>query len=179
MNRVSKFLVLLLFLGLFSSACRHIEPVVDGEGLSRDEALALLKDYVDANQVVYVTKEKLPPNTKLSYEYGAGPEGESVGVREFYSPNCTTWLAVFWTMPYGNIQAPYTYIFVNVEDGTLTIAEEIGRIDDELLDLYKKPEAQVTRSVHNIIPKSSSSTSSKWAVIISGGGDKYQNYFRY
>lgn len=182
MVRVIKFFILVLFCGYMFSACRHIDPV-DEEGLSRDAAMALLKEYVDANLTVFVSKKPLPPKTKLAYDYGPGPDDESFGRRVFYSPDCTAWLAVFFTMPYADIPSPFIYIYVSVTDGSLTISEEPGLVDGykELFDIYKQPpiSGAETRSSVDVIPMSRSANTSKWAVIISGGGDKEHNYFRY
>ena len=144
--------------------------------VSKDQAIKLCKEYIDAADAAVVLDDIMPPNTELNYYWYT-----------LVSPNYSSWVIMTTPNVYLDGVRIHWVIFVNVETGELEIIKDsIINLDNFKYTLLKtiKTSSSIrnTSSRHNnLISTKTSNTSGlcNYAVIISGGFEAKQNYVRY
>lgn len=151
--------------------------------ISKNDAYTLVKEQLKdkpLNEIdIYRTVEMLPARTKVV----------SMGGENIISPDCDSWLFFVDEMPLMvNWGHPCKYIFVDVV-GKISVYErtmfptEPSMEVMELLNRADVWDGYEGKSIVYDIPKNCSRTTSSaehlYAVIISGGGDRFNNHIRY
>lgn len=143
--------------------------------IDRDEAWQLVLKQIFNGQsegkIIYAQQELIVKRQKLEE------------IREIYTPKSTSWFFFVDLMPYQSWGHPCQYIFVDSKTGEIKSIKsdfppDLGEMDIIYIEkmpkkgkLFKfKPFQKSIRTV---------STSNDYAVIISGGMDKYNNYERF
>ncbi|MBR5385940.1 MAG: hypothetical protein IK143_08810 [Bacteroidales bacterium] len=187
---MKRFFLLLAVLFLF--ACNkeddkssYYNP--DGSLLTWEQARDLTEDLWSAFDFAVISMDIIPPSTKIPQAH----TGEL-----YYSPSFSSWTIVMSPNPLlVNGFQIYRYVFVNAKTGEIHIDPTKREIDNETmrwrsiklpevpsrnssqLPYLAKTKAEMgTKSAGNT---NTSNTYNKWAVILSGGGTKEFNYYRY
>lgn len=178
------FLLLVAMLNMVacSNELEKSKTEVAGLPISKNDAYTLVKEQLKdkpLNEIdIYGTVEMLSAHTKVI----------SVGNEDIISPNCDSWLFFVDEMPLiANWEHPCKYIFVDAT-GKISVYERTmfptkpSMEEMELLsraDIWNEYKGEPI--VHDVPKNHSRSTSSEHlhAVIISVGGDRFNNHIRY
>ena len=146
--------------------------------VSKEQAIKLCKEYIDASDVAVILDEIMPPNTDLSFDE----------LLQFHSPNYSAWVIIVTPNVYVDTIQANCVIFVNIETGELEIVKDIAFKFDKynytVLKNYKTSSEsqciiQNKKNNNSLSTKSVSSSGNSYAILISGGEDQYNNYVRY
>jgi hypothetical protein len=179
---ISLLLAAMLSMIACSNELEKDKAEVAGLLISKNDAYTLAKEHLKNKPLteidIYRTVDMLPAHTKII----------SVGNEDIISPDCDSWLFFVDEMPLiANWEHPCKYIFVNAI-GKVYVYERTmfpTKPSMEQMELLNKAdvwnEYEGKPIVHDIPKNYSRSTSSEhlYAVIISGGGDKFNNHIRY
>lgn len=191
-----KFPILLLYCSLLLAACQDIldsenkfqssptdQIEVSEPKISKDDVLKIIEPtsskYPD--RLVDISENIIPAQTVISYN-AFGVQTTEDPATTIISPNYDSWLAVIG--PDFTINGPQKqlHIFVNTETGEYFEILLDGRAVvewDDSKNVYDDSNSDYTKLSSKTFPSSPSRTSSKWAVILSGGVDITNNYERY
>lgn len=157
---------------------------IDIREINKNDALSLVRPITDnyPEQWIEISNDPIPANTTLKFsDYGAMMENEEV--KTTTSPSFESWLIV--VDPDYNIDGiqDQLHIFVDTNNGKIEKRWIKGRVItswDESRNKYIKTLDDKKPKETKSLPKTQSTSSdNKWAVIISGGYDMYNNYMRY
>lgn len=156
-----------------------IHPTID-----KEQALKLVESIAAEyeGQWIEISKDPIPASTTLLYN-GVGGIVDNDDYSTFVSPSYDAWLLVVDPdYHYGGTQKQL-HLFVNTNSGEITKEWLMGRAiviwdDSRYTYLYDDSIPNIYDSSPSLSSKTSSS-SNKWAIILSGGYDMYNNYARY
>ena len=172
--------VLFLFILLVLFSCRKNSGYYneDGSLVTRDQAIELTEDLWQMFDCALISEEPLKPKTLIK---------QRVYHPDYYTPNYLSWMVVMYESLSNGLDK-YRYVFVNAKTGTVYIEPERKSFSTEVGGKwwgFRYPggiPSQVREypaNKKNTPITKSSSSSNNWAVIISGGGIKENNYERY
>ncbi len=172
---MKKFYRVLFFL-LFILAQGDILMAQNVKKIDRNEAWQLTLRQVfnghTEGKIIYAKKELIAKRQKLEE------------IREIYTPKSASWFFFVDLMPYQSWGHPCQYIFVDCKTGEIKSIKSdfppnLGDMD--IIYVEKTPEKGKLFDFSKPLLKSTrvASTNNDYAVIISGGMDKYNNYERY
>ena len=168
--------ILFLFMALvFATACDKDNEKISGP-VTRDQAVKLCKEYIDASDEAIVLNDIVLPNTDLSYnEY-----------TNYSSPNYSAWLIIVTPNIFVDTIQSDWMIFVNIDNGELEIIKEVAfnrnNYDFTIIKGSKQSKATLINYVHpkkRPLVTKASPLNNNYAVIISGGNSPEDNYARY
>lgn len=151
--------------------------------INKDDVLKIIEPisckYPD--RWVDVSENIIPAQTTIEYT-AFGVKTEETSKTTIVSPKYDSWLAVIG--PDFTINGPQKllHIFVNAETGEYSEIILDGRAVvawDDSRYTYDCSNSDYSKLTPKTLPNSPSRTSSKWAVILSGGINKINNYERY
>ena len=130
---------------------------------------------------VDVSENIIPAQTTIEYN-AFGVKTEETSKTTIVSPKYDSWLAVIG--PDFTINGPQKqlHFFINIETGEYFEILLDGRAVvewDDSRNIYDYSNADYSQLLPKILPNSPSRSSSRWAVILSGGVDKFHNCERY
>ena len=182
-------LLITLALGVLCTNCTKED--YDGKyTISKMEACAIVKPYIDQYPIgpVLVAKNTIPANKTLKYgELGHyNPQNPYSGT--FKSPKFKSWLIVRQRDPSVEGSMDCNHYFVNVHTGEVVEKVIQGYVDDiewdepgwpyfdsDAVEDFDYPDY----SSYETKSENSTTSNGKYAVIISGGGEKENNWKRY
>ena len=183
----------LLTILMFLVSCEKISPYhEDGSEITSAEAVEIvrpiIKKYAEEDRFWSISKNPIPAKTTLKYGPFGNYDPASDKCGTFKSPNFKAWLILI--RPDGRINGSSNEalcIFINVLTGEYVEIRIGGVVSGIEWDqsFYERAEESPgsNDSVSSVGPKRShrlsTSTSGLYAVIISGGIDKENNYSRY
>jgi hypothetical protein len=154
--------------------------IVDTLRLSKEDALKIVEPITSKypDRWVDISNDIIPAGTSIAYN-PLGHIREVDDLKYYNSPNFDAWLLVIeGDLSIMGIQ-PITHIFVNVVTGEYITVELNGRAIiewDSSRYVFEYPAEDGTLEVRDYsLPPERSSSHGKYAVIISGGTDKYNN----
>lgn len=129
-----------------------------------------IKSMEDVN--IYVSKETIKPSTEI----------EGFG-RSITSPNFESWFVFIDLHPFANWMHPCQYIFIDAKTGKRTVIDENFPPDyREQMEILKEVTYDMNGELlnfDNIETRTVTNSDNLWAVIISGGGNRFNNHVRY
>lgn len=129
---------------------------------------------------VNVSNEVVPAGTMIEYSTYGVPETKESAVY-FKSPDFNSWLLVVGPDMAINGRQQQLHLFVDIKSGEVEsklIEGQAVAIWDTSRDVYLENDSRTTLMVKGT-PNPTRTSPNKWAVIISGGIDMYNNYFRF
>lgn len=164
----------------------------DGSEITAAEAVDIVRpiihEYAEEGYFWRISKEPIPSRTTLKYGPFGSYDPSSKNCGTFKSPGFKAWLILFWNPLIDSLSDTGICLFVNTQTGKYEEAPISGQVSGIEWDMSfclteegpaPSNETRSPKTMQNRLNSSSSSSSGLYAVIISGGYDKWNNYSRY